>query len=490
MSLTDPEVDELDWLLSEEERENSGNSLYSFLRAAWHIIEPNQPFVPGWHIDAICEHLEAVHRGQIRNLLINVPPRHVKSTSVSVVYPAWTWIEKPGHKFIFGSHSYSLSKRDSIKCRSLIRSEWYRQTFKIPWGISEDQNEKIKFENTEKGFRMAASVGGSVIGTGADTLVVDDPHSPMEVGSDVQRQSVLDWYDQEFSTRVNDPKTSSKIIIMQRLHQLDLSQHVLDKGGWEHLMLPAEFEPERKCVTSIGWEDPRKKVGEPLWPERFGTKELEDFRRDMGSMVAAGQLQQRPAPAEGAVFKRSWLKFHVEHPAELEFIALSGDLTFKDGAKNDFTVFQIWGRKGAKKYLLDQVRGRMGFNEQRVAFKSLCAKWNPSAKWVEDTANGPALIAALRTEVAGIIPVKPRGSKVARAEAITPHFEAGNISLPDSKIAPWINDYIEELCTFPGALHDDQVDATTQALSQMASRPSIAFDVDAMSITAPSKWLR
>ena len=470
-------------------RLHTNNSFYSFLRASWPIIEPNHPFVPGKHIEAICEHLEAVYRGEIRNLLINVPPRHAKSTIVSVGYPAWVWTMQGGHKFIYASHAYPLSMRDSVKCRALVRSEWYRQTFGIKWHISEDQDQKVKFENTMMGFRQAASVGGSVIGTGGDTLVADDPHSPMEVGSDLQRQKVLDWYDQEFSNRVNDPKTVSKIIIMQRLHQLDLSQHVLDKGGWEHLMLPAEFEPERKCVTSIGWQDERQEPGQSLWPERFGNPELEEFKKNMGSMVSAGQLQQRPAPAEGAVFKRAWIKFHVEQPS-VDFIAISADLTFKDGAKNDFAVFQVWGRKGAKKYLLDQVRGRMAFNEQRNAFKALCAKWKPHAKWIEDTANGPALISALRTEIAGIIPVKPKGSKVARAESVTPQFEALNVYIPDPSKAPWVNDYIEELCTFPGALHDDQVDATTQALSQMAQRPSITFNTDAMSITGPSKWLR
>jgi predicted phage terminase large subunit-like protein len=491
MALSDVEIKELEQLVLEEKLYKAGSSLSSFLQLAWPIIEPNHPFVPGFHIDAICEHLEAVNKGQIKNLLINIPPRHAKSTIVSVAFPAWVWTQKPGHKFIYASHSYSLSKRDSIKVRALVLSGWYRETFKIAWNISDDQNEKVKFENNKKGFRMAASVGGSVIGEGADTLVVDDPHSPMETESDNVRQSVLDWYDQEFSTRVNDPKTVSRIIIMQRLHQMDLSQHVLNKGNWEHLMLPAEYEPERKCqVVSTGWSDPREEPGEPLWPERFGKKEIEEFKTILGSMASAGQLQQRPAPAEGAIFKRPWFKFHVEQPADLDFIGISGDLTFKDGAKNDYAVFQVWGRKKGMFYLLDQIRGRMGFNEQKTAFKALCAKWHPNAKWIEDTANGPALIAAMRIEVAGIIPIKPRGSKVARAEAITPSFESGNVSIPDPSIAPWVGDYIEELCTFPGALHDDQVDATTQAIAQLSTRPSIQFNADAMSITGPSKWLR
>lgn len=485
--ITDREIFELERLLADEALDRNKGSFYAFLRAAWPIIEPNYPFVPGKHLEAMCVHLEAVYRRQIPNLLINIPPRHAKSTIVSVAYPAWVWIQEAGHKFIYASHDYALSIRDSVKCRALIRSEWYRDTFRIPWDISEDQDAKVKFENTQKGFRQAASAGGSIIGAGADTLVADDPHDPMAIGNDDQRQKVLDWYDQVFAIRIIDPKRTSKIIIMQRLHQLDLSQHVLSQGGWEHLMLPAEFEPERKCKTSV-WQDWRTIQDEPLWPERFGTPQIQELKK-MGSMAAAGQLQQRPAPAEGAVFKRAWLKFHVEQPQDLDLIALSADLTFKDGVKNDFAVFQIWGRKQGQKYLLDQVRGRMGFNEQMVAFKALCAKWNPHAKWIEDTANGPALIAALSKEVHGIIPIKPRGSKVARAEAVTPQFEAGNVFIPDPSKAPWVSDYIEELCTFPGAMNDDQVDTTTQALTQMSARPSINFDVDAMSMTQTSKWL-
>lgn len=483
------ELCELDAVLLELERRQSANSLYHFLKCAWPLVEPSHPFVDGWHIGAICEHLEAVKRGQIRNLLINIPPRHAKSTIVSVAFPAWVWTHSPGMKFIYGSHSYSLSKRDSIRCRSLILTDWYRQTFGVGWKISEDQNEKVKFENSRKGFRMAASVGGSIIGEGGDILVLDDPHSPRSVRSDVQRRSEIDWIDQEFFTRVNDPKQVSKIIIMQRLDQRDASAHVIEQGGWEHLMLPAEYEPERKChVYVTGWSDPREEPGEVLWKERFGKVEIAELKK-MGSMAAAGQLQQRPSPAEGAVFKRSWFLFHVERP-EPEFIALSADLTFKDGVKNDFAVFQIWGRKGSMRFLMDQVRGRMGFNEQKNTLKSLVAKWKPNAIWIEDTANGPALIAALRLEIPGIIPVKPKGSKVARAEAITPQFEAQNVSLPDPSIAPWINDYVEEFCTFPMGLHDDQVDTTTQALSQLAQRPVISFNTEAMSISGPSKWLR
>lgn len=466
---------------------NASDSLSDFFRAAFETIEPNQRFVPGYHIDAICDHLEAVKRGEIRNLLINIPPRHVKSTIVSVTFDAYVWKDEPWTKFIHASHAYSLSKRDSLKTRNLINSHWYQRTFDIKWELASDQNEKMRFDNTEKGSRIATSIGGAVIGEGGDYLIIDDPHSPREVYSDVTRQSVLDWYDMEFSTRVNDPKTVKKIIIMQRLHQQDLSQHVLDKGNWEHLCLPLEYEGSKK-VTSIGWSDPRKDMGEILWPNRFGPKEVENFKVDLTPRGVAGQLQQRPAPMEGNIVKREWWKFYTVLPADLDLQGISADLTFKDGKKNDFVVFQVWGRRKAEKFLMDQVRARMSFTASITALKALCAKWpKVGAKWIEDAANAAAMLDLLRKEIHGLILVRPNGSKLARAEAVTPQIQAGNIWLPDPSIASWVNDYIEEWAVFPNGMNDDQVDASSLGISQLTSRAPTVLPIN---ITAPSKWLR
>ena len=485
--LTPEEAEELEQaLVALEMLESEG--LYPFLQAAWPIIEPRNPFVPGKHIEAICEHLEAVHRGEIRNLLINIPPRHAKSTIVSVGYPAWVWSKDPGHKFLYGSHAFSLAKRDSIKCRMLVKSKWFRETFKIKWDLKEDQNEKMRFDNTEQGYRLATSVGGSIIGEGGDTLVIDDPHSPQSVRSEVQRAAALSWADESFFTRINNPKTVSKIVIMQRLDEKDLSRHLLEQGDWEHLMLPAEFEPERKCSTSIGWEDPRTEAGEALWPERFPREEIQRMAKNMGSMAAAGQLQQRPSPREGAIFKRKDLKFYTVLPT-LEFYGLSVDLPFDEGSENSFAVFQLWGKKGADKYLIDQTRAQCNFKVQIDMIKAMVGK-HPTinAKWVEKKANGAALITTLQNLIPGLIPVEPRGSKVLRAESVSPQFESGNIHLPDPTIAPWVGDYIEELVTFPNAEHDDQVDATTQAISKMSE--GLNFDWMPVSLTGTSKWLR
>lgn len=481
-------------IIAELERRGSTNSLSSFIRAAWPLIEPKNPFVPGWHIDAISEHLEAVYAGEIRNLLINIPPRHAKSTIVSVAFPAWVWTRRAQHRFIYGSHSHTLSKRDSVKTRNVVQSQWYRDTFKVDWHLADDQNEKSNFVNTQGGFRRATSVLASIIGEGGDTLVLDDPHSPRSVKSDVQRKDQLDWIGEEFFTRINDPKTVSKIIIMQRLDQRDASAMVLDKAedDWEQLMLPAFYEPERKCVTVMGWEDPRTKQDEPLWPDRFDTDSLNKLKSNMGSKAWAGQGQQRPAPAEGNLIKRTDFRYFKCLPSDLDFLALSVDLSFDDGEKNSYAVFQLWGRRKAERYLIKQTRKQMGFNEQLAVFKAMTVETVDqqmiSAKWVEKKANGAALIAVVQKEISGVIAIEPQGSKVARLEAVSPQFEANNIFVPDPTEPgnEWVGDYIEEMVTFPNALHDDQVDATSQALLKLSS--GIVTDWKPVSLTQKSKW--
>lgn len=478
-------------VIAELARKMSDNSLYSYLKVAWPLIEPKLPFIDGWHIGCICEHLEAVFSGEIRNLLINIPPRHAKSTIVSVGFPSWVWTKKAHHKFLYASHSYALSKRDSVKTRNIIESQWYRETFNVQWKLAEDQNEKTNFLNSEGGFRRATSVMGAIIGEGGDTLVLDDPHSPRSVRSEVKRQDALDWIDEEFFTRKNDPKTVSKIIIMQRLDERDASAHVLEKGDWDHLCLPAGFESQHPFPTrtSIHFTDPRKKEGEALWPERFDEAENEKSKKDMGSKAWAGQGQQRPAPADGIIFKREWFKFFQLDPMEMaqkmNFLALSIDLPFDEAGT--YAVFQIWGRLGADKYLLDQTRGQVGFKEQKSMAKAMIAKWAMlSAKWIEKKANGAALIADLRADVPGLVPITPHGSKEMRAELVAPQFEAGNVFIPDPSIAPWVGDYIEEMVVFNNGKFNDQVDATTQALAQFMSRPQVTFQ--GASITKESTW--
>src|SRR5580704_15539552 len=259
------------------ERELATRYFREFVRQAWPIIEPLTPFVPGWHIDAIIDHLEAVTRGEIRNLLINVPPRHMKSLLVSVLWPAWEWIRHPERRWLFSSYAASLSIRDSIKCRTLIESPWYQSFWGDRFALASDQNTKTRFDNDRSGYRIATSVGGTATGEGGDRIVCDDPHNVQDAESDSIRKATLDWWDVVMSTRVNDPRTAAKVVVMQRCHQRDLSGHLLERGGWEHLCLPAEYEGPTR-TTSISWSDQREQQGELLWPERFGPREIEDLK--------------------------------------------------------------------------------------------------------------------------------------------------------------------------------------------------------------------
>ncbi len=473
--------------LAKVEREYATRSLREFVRQAWHVVEPSTLFVPGWHIDAIIQHLEAVTRGQLRNLLINVPPRHMKSLLVSVFWPAWEWIQYPERRWLYSCYGAQLSIRDSVACRRLIESPWYQARWGDRFALTSDQNTKGRFDNNRSGYRLATSVGGSVTGEGGDRIVCDDPHKVDEVVSDTTRKATIDWWDVAMSTRVNDPKTSAVVIVMQRCHQRDLSGHLLEKGNFEHLRLPAEFE-EPKCLTSIGFADPRTEPGELLWPDRFGAKEIADLKISLGSYAAAGQLQQRPTPAGGGIFKRHWFKFWQPPGANLPPVivrfpdgterpvmaapfgtvderAQSWDCAFKDLDTSDYVVGQVWGRLGAAYLLLDQVRDRMDCPATIKAVRNLSNKWQGwSAKLIEDKANGSAVLQMLGNEIPGLLPVNPGGGKIARAAAVSPLVEAGNVYLPHPDYVPWVNGFIEECAAFPNGAHDDQVDAMTQML--------------------------
>jgi predicted phage terminase large subunit-like protein len=477
-------------LLEEIDAELASRLLREFVRQAWLIVEPSTPFVPGWHIDAIIEHLEAVSRGLIRNLLINVPPRHMKSLLVSVFWPAWEWITFPQRRWLFSSYAASLSIRDSVKCRRLIESPWYQSRWADRYALTGDQNTKGRFDNNRSGYRIATSVEGSATGEGGDRIVCDDPHNVKEAESDSVRKGTLDWFDVVMSTRVNDPKTVAKVVVMQRCHEQDLSGHLLEQGGFEHLSLPAEYEGT-KCVTSIGWVEPREELGELLWPERFGPTEIVDLKRSLGSYAAAGQLQQRPSPSEGGLFKRNhWRYWQFPNsnlpPVEVRLpdgsvqsiaptaiysydeLIQSWDCAFKDLETSDFVVGQLWGRSGPNYYLVEQVRGRMDFPATLRAVATMTNRYpHAMGKFIEDKANGSAVIQVLSHHISGIIPVTPEGGKVARAAAVSPLVEAGNVFLPHPQLGPncgWVPGFIEECASFPNGKHDDQVDSMTQAL--------------------------
>ena len=493
MSVIELSLAELDAHLERErlgedlaaEADRLAGSLREFTRGAWPVVEPATPFKPNWHIDAICDALEACRRREIRRLVINIPPRHMKSLNVSVLWPVWWWTTEPSVRFLTASYGEKLATRDAVKSRRIIDSGWYRARWGHVFRLLRDQNTKARYENDRTGYRIATSVGGTGTGEGGDVVIIDDPHKADEVESDVERENVIDWHDGTISTRFNDPATGIEVLIMQRLHEQDLAGHVLDRGGWEHLCLPAEYEPSHPFVWP---KDPRAEPGELLWPEHFNRHDLETLKGDLGSFRAAGQLQQRPAPAEGGIFKVHGLRYFdpafLEPPSPLAFsrIVESWDTAFKEKQTSDYVVGALWGFAGANRYLLRVDRARRSLTDTKHAIRAMFEYGErvytrlPHTVLIENTANGPDIIAELRNEIAGIVPVNPQGDKVQRAHAVSPIWESGNIYVPGfarsdgmgfdpARTPGWVQEWVAEHTGFPFGAHDDQVDTTTQLLN-------------------------
>lgn len=453
-------------LLEEEYRREMTGNLAEYCRFMWDVVEPRRPFVPGWHIDAICDHLEAVSRHEIENLVISMPPRHMKSLCVSVFWPSWVWTWRPESRWIFSSYSKSLSTRDSVKARRLILHPKYRETFKPGWSLDMGQNQKTRFNNTALGYRVTTSVGGSGTGEGGDFIVVDDPLKATDGHSEVKRDFVQTWWDEEMSNRANDPKKVGRVIVMQRLHDKDLAGHVMRSGDWQELRLPAEYTG-KSSVTVLGWKDPREKVGELLWPDRFDAEWIVKEKKKLGSMAASAQLQQEPLAAEGGLFQRKWWRRYTEQPT-VGTLGIFVDSAQKPGITNDYTVISVWLKTPNGIYKIDQIREKLAFPQLKQTVRDVFRKWNAkirvSALVIEDKASGISLIQDLQNDEATmtwpIFAYSPgQRDKQTRAAAATPTVQAGNCYLPEA--APWVEDHISEHEKFPLGEHDDIVDTTS-----------------------------
>lgn len=480
----------IDLLKQEQDRRAASASLYEFVKQAWPIVEPGVPFIFSWHIEVICEHLEAISSGEIRKLLINIPPRHSKSTIVSVMFPMWEWLARPEEKFLCASYSGTLSIRDNLKARRLVQSPWYQERWGHLFALAGDQNAKQRFENNKTGYRIATSVGGTATGEGGSRLVLDDPHSAQEAQSDVIRESALEWFDMVWSTRLNDPKRDAMVTIMQRLHQKDISGHILeDIGGWEHLMIPAEWDGVKR-KTVLGGYDPRTKRGELICPERFGDKEINELKQLLGVYGTAGQLQQDPKPAEGGILKTKYIEMWPANKAlpQFEYILQSYDCAFTEKTTGDPTACTVWAvftHKGERNVMLiDAWDEHLSYPELRTkAINDWTTEYGgttvkdglrtarrPDRILVEAKASGQSLLQDLRLAKVPAIPYNPgNADKVSRAHQAAPTLELGYVWIPESGKNPgqfvsWANAFIKQLDRFPVAEHDDYVDTFTQAI--------------------------
>lgn len=459
------------------------HSLAAFVRACWPVLEPGRALVWNWHLDIICKELEAVSRGDVKDLLICIPPGCMKSLLVSVMWPAWWWLSRPDLRFLALSGADTIAVRDSWKMRQIVTSEPYAEILARvgeTWTLSKDQNQKVNFANSRNGGRQCYSTGGSVTGQRGDGIIIDDPHQVKDtLGSTEQvaaaMQRAADKVFVVLPSRVNDQRTAWRVTIMQRVHTGDVAGRLMEDPNVRKVVLPMEYDPDDPNNHP---DDPRTEPGELLFPEMFPSDRIEalkDPRTGLGAKQFSAQYNQRPTSDEGGIFRREWMRQRYRFDpllAPFDEVAVSVDCTFKDSRDADFVSIQAWGRRGwSEFYLCDQVHARMEYVDLRAALRAFMRKWHRARLvLIEDKANGPAIISDLRTEFPGIVPFDPGkyGSKEARAQLASLAFEAGNVWLPEE--APWLGDYVEELCSFPGGLHDDQVDGTSQLLIRWLER--------------------
>lgn len=451
----------------EIEREYCKRSLANFAKQAWSILEPATPLKWGWAVDSICEHLEAVTRGDIKRLLMNVPPGSMKSLLVSVIWPAWEWGPRdlPEKRFLGTAHKQDLAVRDSTKCRRLIQSEWYQSLW--PLKLTGDQNAKTKFENEKTGFREAMAFT-SMTGARGDRVILDDPHSVDDANSPVKLSTDIVTFREALPSRVNNDE-SAIIIIMQRLAVGDVSDVAIELG-YEHLCIPMRYENGRS-KNAVGLPDPRSVEGELMFPERFGEKQVSELEKSLGTYASAGQLQQRPSPRGGGLFKDEWWQYYDVAP-KMQYRIIFCDTAQKTKEQNDYSVLQCWGYPGdGRAFLLDQMRGKWEAPELLTTARAFWNKHKADTSSplrsinVEDKASGTGLIQTLKRENVPIKAIPRSTDKVTRAMDVAPTIEAGCVYLPRNSV--WLADFLSEATSFPNGAFDDQLDPMMDAISEV-----------------------
>lgn len=445
----------------------------SFVKMAWRQIEA-KPLIWEPHMDLLCAHYEAVLRGEILNLVINVPPGTSKSTISSILFPVYAWIVQPDLKFLFTSYSERLSMKFARKSLRLMTSEW----FKVRWPhiqiLDESRANVSEYENSLGGLRMSTMMGGEATGRHADILLVDDPHKPKDLTGDPDSvKAVVEgtwetWID-TFSTRRADAATFRRVCIMQRLHELDIAGQMVLEPGTVHVCLPMEYEPSRHCKTEWG-EDWRREEGELLCPLRFPRHVIEAEKVKMSPRSYASQHQQRPAPKDGILFKACYFEnLWTDIPRRATYV-MSIDANLKERKDSDRAVIQVWAHAGPFHYCVDEISGRWSFGDLCSNVVLMRQKWlRVTSILVEDKANGSAVVDTMQKIFPGVEAINPEGGKEARAESVEWVLRANNVLFPAHQ-AQWVKDLKEEARTFPAGAHDDRVDAMTQYLVWVLKR--------------------
>jgi predicted phage terminase large subunit-like protein len=497
-------------------------SLSEFFRQAFvEVIEPSTPYAHGEHVDAICDHIQwqleeraravadPTYVMQCQDLLVNMPPRMLKTIIIQVAAVAWAWLHWPELRVLCLSTNPKVSTEAADSCRLLIRSDWYQRSFQPAWQIRDDKDGVTDMKNDAGGRRTARGWDANVVGEGADWRIIDDPNDPDDVHSEVKRENVATRWTKSIANRKTSPRTSITTGIQQRVHIEDWSSARLAEGGWVHLCLRQEYLPTRHARTSMPvnaggryehgglhtWRDWRSVKGETLHPARFSAAWCAKERVLMGTLSYEAQHNQDPRLTDGNLFKRAHWKFFRWHDSEptdpsrrpegcnhepavvikrtsLEWIATSTDAAFTKTDTSDPVGTLVGGGIGARVYLFSDRTMKRDYRETRALILELAAAYPWAAHLIEKKANGDAVVNDLGSAVGGLILLNPEGGKPSRAAACSPRVEAGDVYLLDG--AEWLDDFVSELADFPGGSHDDRVDAFTQLLIHYGSSPSVA----------------
>lgn len=472
-------------------------SLSAFMREAWREIEPSQ-LAWNWHLEAQCDHAEAVTRGDVRRLLVNVPPGSSKSLVWAVFWPAWEWTRMPWTRWLIISVAEQAAVRDSRRFRALIGSRWYRSRW--PRVVAQGDEAAVDaIGNTLGGKRYLRPMQGTLTSLRGDRLIIDDPQAVTDtLWSPAYRKSIVERVTGEAMSRVNDEKTSPIVVVQQRVHMQDVSAALIAAGGWERLSIPMQRTEAHaaKFAAASGWSDDPRPVGEYMHPARFGEAEAAPWKARSRHWTA--QYQQRPEHDDGVLIRREWVQHWrpTQLPARFARLITSWDLTLgkarrdvergeKEGRRS-YVVGQVWGEHAGHYYLLDQVRGQWDAVQQlgvmvetgtRPALGWLARERDvgqqPTAHYVEDTVLGPTAAAALRSRLPGIVLVPVEGmSKEARVDDVLGLWASGSVWLPPVDLCPWMAETLARIVAFPGDDPDDEVDAMSQAL-RVLRRPGV-----------------
>ncbi len=446
-----------------------------FIERSFYELNPQTPLFLGHHIEVIATKLEACRQGKIKRLIINLPPRHLKSHCASVAFVAWYLGHKPAGHVICASYGQDLADKLARDCRNIMTSAWYKQLFRTRLA---ERSAVHDFITMDLGTRMSTSVGGVLTGRGADLIIIDDPLKPDEALSESRRKAVNDWYDNTLLSRLNDKAQGCILIIMQRLHQEDLVGHVLEQEPWEVLSFSAIAEQDETFAIedSLGRRWLKRKEGDALDPDRETLAMLAGIRGRMGEYNFSSQYQQNPIPLGGAMVKTDWLRYYEpwELPERFDIKVQSWDTANKSTELSDYSVCTTWGRAHRQLYLLHVFRQRLNYPDLKRRVMELARLHSVNRILIEDKASGTQLIQDLQAErVLGATSYQPLpgNDKIIRLHAQTAWLENGLVFLPRN--TPWLAAYVTELTGFPGAKYDDQVDSTTQALDHLRTRSSV-----------------